>query len=299
MNTSLLRGALLGNAAFSLTCGLSFAAFPALLAAWLGDVPPLLLFFVGVGLVLFAAYAGWTAARVSDRFGHALAISVADLGWVAGSLALLASAGASLSPEGRVATAAVAVAVGSFGGLQLAGLRASTRNRRGRTAARSRFALRQILDASPDAVWAIVRDLGRIDEFYPVLRSVHVAGAGVGARRTCESHAGTRWSEEVTAWDEAARAFTLRFAAEAPDFPFPVTAMHGGWEVSARDDGRSDVVVWYEYTVRGGVLGEILAPLVAMRSRPGLAATLSRMEAAARTHPPQTHGHPAPLQGQL
>ena len=79
----------------------------------------------------------------------------------------------------------------------------------------------------------------------------HIEGERTEAVRTCATHtASERWSEEVAAWDEPGRAYTLRFMSEAPDFPFPVEEMVGGWRVEP-DGGGSRVTVWYEYTVRG------------------------------------------------
>jgi uncharacterized membrane protein len=130
-------------------------------------------------------------------------------------------------------------------------------------------------------VWDLVRDLEGIRRFSSAIQTVEVTGDRVGARRTCENQSGQRWSEDVIAWDDPARTLTLRFDAEAPDFPLPVEEMYGGWAVEAAGD-HTDVTVWYEYTVPGGLLGEMAAPLVAQRFRRMMEAILSNMEAEAK-----------------
>ena len=57
--------------------------------------------------------------------------------------------------------------------------------------------------------------------------------------------------------------------------------MCGGWTVERAGD-HTDVTVWYEYTVRGGLLGEMAAPLVAHRTRSMMQTILANMEAEAK-----------------
>jgi len=130
-------------------------------------------------------------------------------------------------------------------------------------------------------VWDLVRDLERIGEFSPSIQSVEVTGDQAEARRTCANRSGQRWSEDVIEWDDHARALTLRFDAEAPDFPLPLKEMYGGWTIESAGD-HADVTVWYEYTVPGGLLGEIVAPLIAQQIRGMMTTTISNMEAEAR-----------------
>lgn len=281
MRSSILRGALVANALFSLASGLLFVLGSGTVATWLGNVPPWMVAAVGSGLVAFAVFLIWEARQVTLRAAQALWITLADVGWVLGSIVLLLLPGVPLSVTGRWMVGLVAVVVLGFAILQIIGLRALTRNRRGTTAARSAFEIRQRVAAPPEAMWAIVRDLRRIGTYYPVLQRVEVVGQQHGARRTCENREGQRWSEEVMAWDEQARAFTLRFDVDAPDFPFPTRELYGGWHVE-ETSGTTYVVLWYEFTMRGGVFGEILAPLMAQRIRQSMLATIARMEDAAQ-----------------
>jgi len=277
MHASLLRGALIANALFSAATGLLLVGFAEPVATAVGEVAPLVLRVIGAGLVPFAAFLVWTARRPDFVLGA----SIADLGWVAGSAGLLVFLPSLFSSAGAVAVAGVAGVVLVFGLLQIAGLRAGSLNRDGRTEARSAFSIRRRVAAPPDVVWAIVRDLETIGRYHPDLRGVEVTGDRVGARRTCENRSGQRWTEEVVHWDEEARALTLRFDTDPPDFPYPIEEMVGGWRVE--DRGReSEVVVWFEYTVPGGLLGEIAAPMIAARSRPVLEATLANMEVEAK-----------------
>jgi len=277
----LLRNALIANALFSALSGLALVGFGESVSQWMGVAPPWLLRTVGAGLLAFAAFLFWEARRAVLNPARALLATLADLGWVMGSVVLLLLPIATFSSVGRWTVALVAAVVLIFALLQLAGLRTLTRNRRGATNARSFFEIRRRVAAPPDVVWELVRDLDRIGEFYSALRNVEVDGEQLGARRTCENKQGQRWSEDVIEWDEAARAITLQFDTSAPDFPFPMQEMYGGWDVEEANGG-TDVVVWYEYTVRGGLLGEILAPLVAQRSRSGMEATISNMERGAQ-----------------
>jgi uncharacterized membrane protein len=234
---------------------------------------------IGVGLLLFAAFLFWTARQPTPPASYALLATGADLSWVIGSAVLLAFPVLSATGVGLVAGVAGVVLV--FALLQGAGLRVLTRNRRGKTTARSAFEIRQRVEAPPGAVWDLVSDLDGIGRFSPSLQRVEVTGNQVGARRTCENPSGQRWSEEVIEWDDAARALTLQFDAEAPDFPLPVTEMYGGWTVEAAGN-HADVTVWYEYTVPGGLLGEVVAPLVAQRFRSMMETTIFNMEAEAK-----------------
>ncbi|NBC86488.1 MAG: hypothetical protein GVY25_09885 [Bacteroidetes bacterium] len=281
MNPTLLRLALGGNALFSASCGLILVSATEPLTAVIGDVDPWILRLLGIGLLLFAAFLFWNAWRPTPHPVFALLITGADLGWVAGSVVLMLIPSTPLSASGTGVVAGVACVVLVFALLQVAGLWALTRNRGGDTTARSAFSITQRVDAPPEVVWNLVRDLERIGEFSPSIQSVEVTGVQGGARRTCENRSGQRWSEDVIEWDDQARILTLRFDAEAPDFPLPLEKMYGGWTIESAGD-CADVTVWYEYTMRGGVVGEILAPLIAHQIRDMMTTTISNMEAESK-----------------
>ena len=281
MNSPLLRRALGGNAIFSAVCGLILVSGTESTAAVIGCVDLWILRLLGGGLLLFAAFLFWNVWRPTPHPTYALLITGADLGWVAGSAVLMLLPSTPLSVTGTGVVAGVAGVVLVCALLQLAGLRALTRNRRGKTTARSAFTITQRVEAPPAVVWDLVRDLERIGEFSPSLQSVEVTGNQVGARRTCENRSGQRWAEDVIEWDDHARALTLRFDAEAPDFPLPLKEMYGGWTIESAGD-HADVAVWYEYTVPGGLFGEIVAPLIAQRISGMMTTTISNMETEAK-----------------
>ena len=274
----LLRTALGANAAFSTASGLALVLAPDSVGEAMGGLPALVLRLVGVGLLAFAAAVVWVRAGAVRRPDRVLAVTVADTAWVIASAALPVLP-VSLSPAGVAIVAGVAAVVALLAVLQLAGLRALGRNRRGSTQARSAFEIERRFVAPPEVVWPVASALGRIGEFYTALREVSVEGDGAEAVRTCETHTSERWSEKVAVWDEPGRAYTLRFLSEAPDFPFPCKEMVGGWRVEPDGDG-SRVTVWYEYTVRGGWLGDALAPIVASKSGAALRDVLARMDTA-------------------
>lgn len=280
MKSTALRYALGANALFSASSGLVLVGVAEAAASAIGTVAPVVLRAVGGGLLLFAAFLLWTAWRPRPHPTYVLLATGADLAWVVGSAGLLLFERSGLTAVGRGAVAGVAVVVLALAIAQLIGLRALTLNRDGRTAARSAFEVRQRVAAPAGAIWGVVRDLEGIGRFHPTLRTVEVRGDGIGARRTCEDRAGQRWSEDVVAWSDRERTLTLTFDADADGFPFPVEEMTGGWRVEAAGE-QAEVVVWFEYTVPGGVLGELVAPFIAQRSRSTFEATIANMEAEA------------------
>ena len=120
-STRPLRIALRLNAAFS-----TFSAAVLLFAHdALGDtmgVDPRLLTGVAIGLAAFAGHLVFTAARrdVAKLRAESLRHSMADLGWVVGSLAVIA--GGWITPTGNALLAAVAVPVLALGIAQLRSL---------------------------------------------------------------------------------------------------------------------------------------------------------------------------------
>ncbi len=117
---SLLRVALGGNAAFSTLTGVSMLLGAGALASPLG-LPSAALAIVGVGLLPFAGVVAWLARAPQRRRVAVLAVSLADLGWVVGTLVLLATP----YPEtglGRALAVVVALIVAACAAGQLLGL---------------------------------------------------------------------------------------------------------------------------------------------------------------------------------
>ena len=117
----LLRRALLLNAVFSLTNGLTLMVAGALLFQLFGIpkiLPPAV---AGAMLVLFGIVVAWSATRVTPPDGLVWTIIVLDFGWVGGTALVLLFLG--LSPIGTASVVAVAAVVLFFGVAQTIGLR--------------------------------------------------------------------------------------------------------------------------------------------------------------------------------
>ncbi len=123
-NDSLLRRALLGNAAFSTLSGLVLLAAAGPLERLTGLGPRWLLMAIGAGLLLFAV--GLVADARRRPLGRRRAgVTIAmDFGWVAGSAVLLVVGG--LSSAGWWTVALVAEIVLALALLQTYGLRRAT-----------------------------------------------------------------------------------------------------------------------------------------------------------------------------
>ena len=127
--TTDLRALLRLDAALCAATGLLAAAAPAAVADALGpDVPTAVVRWVGVALVVWAADAA-LLARASVRVVRrtALAAAVANLGWEAATVVLVALGAFSLVGAGLAL--AVAAVVGGLGVLQLRALRRESSGR--------------------------------------------------------------------------------------------------------------------------------------------------------------------------
>jgi hypothetical protein len=241
---------------------------------------------MGAALVSFGLAVALISSRRPVHPAAALAVTVADAGWVVASLVAVGLAGGVLGSAGSAAVLGVAAVVALLAGLQLRGLRRFARNAGGRTSARSRFLLARPVGAAPEVVWRRLKALDRIGEYSDTLARVEVEEVDGVARRTCSTDDGARWSEEVMEMDDARRALVLRFDTSEGRFPLPVEEMVGGWRVRAHGEATY-LVLWYEYTLRGGPAGEVLAALADLLLRRQLGPVFERLGA------PDPAGSPA------
>lgn len=277
---SFLRWALLSNAAFSFTSAVVLVAFPATVGKWLGVEALLVYRLIGAGLLLFAFDLIHQASRPRVATWRALLASAGDFSWVLGSVVLLLTAPQIFSPRGLALVGGVAAIVFGFGLWRWRTIAAVYRTPGARQGT-YRLCLIVEVNAPPQALWRVISDLGGILRSMPALTSSQLEGEpGVGAVRTCTDRDGKRWSEECIEFDGNARTFTVRFLAEAPDFPFPVKTMRGGWAVQPSGAG-SQVMVWWELMPKAGLPVPVLLPLFALRADRDLLQVIRRMGEAA------------------
>jgi hypothetical protein len=286
---SSLRWALLSNATFSATSAVLLLAFPAMVGEWLGVEASLVYRLIGAGLLLYALDLIHQATRPRMATWHALVASVGDFAWVVGSAALLITAPHIFSAQGLTLVGGVAGVVFVFGLWQWRMIAAVYRAP-GSQQGRYRLCLIVEVNAPPEAMWRLISDLGSIWRYTPAVTTSQLEGEpGVGAVRTCTDRAGKRWAEQCIEFDGHARNFTVRFLAEAPDFPFPVKTMRGGWAVQSSLTG-SQVMVWWELTLKRGLPPSVLLPLFALRADRDFPQIILRMGEAARSSVVPTAG---------
>lgn len=247
MTTRPLRAALAANLIFSSLCAVALVVAGPEVGRMMGALPGWLMTALGFGLLGFAAFIAFVLVRL--RIGWALVISGLDLLWVVATLPLIAVPSL-LTADGKLLVALVAAIVGLVGLLQLRGVKTLLAGG-GDGEGVYRHCVRLHSSATPDALWAAVRDLGAMARYSAGLASSRLEGGATpapGAVRVCTDRQGQSWAEEVVSLDEPERRLVLRFRAEAEDFPFPFTAMRGGWTVTPAANGAATVEIWW--TVR-------------------------------------------------
>ncbi len=286
---SRVRFALLSNALFSAITGLVASTAPERVATWLGSVPAGEVRVVGLSLLVFAVVVGLVARAERPAAASVLAISAADLVWVAGTAPVLVLFPAHFSTLGHLLMIGLAVLVAGFAMLQLGGLarQYAHPDREGEYSHRVYFDTP--VAPSPEAMWAVVGDLGSIADHSPSLRSSTLEGGtdpGPGVVRRCVDRRGNSWTELCTGW-EPGRSLTLRFDAEAPDFPFPFRSMTGGWIIEPRGEG-STIRVWWDLVPKARLGGGLLVAAMAASLAPSIRRLVATMASAARAGPADT-----------
>ncbi len=271
---ALLRISLWGNAFFSLASGIVFVGWAQTVSVQLGLVPAVYL-VIGVGLLPFGAVLLWLALQRLPSPAFVLPVIVSDIGWVVGTAILLAGWSTLFTSLGRNVALAIAAAVAVFAVLQASGVLRMTANRGGRTNAKAFHVLEREIQAPADAAWPVVRNLASIARYHPALASSDVDSVSGHVRRTCVDRASRRWREELES-EIPGREIVLRFDAAAPDFPFPIREMVGGWTLTPTKGGTC-IRVWFEYTPKGGVLGRLVVAAALAATDRVLAATIDRM----------------------
>ncbi len=121
-NAKLLVNALRANGVFSLLSGLLMLVLQGTLSSWFGQINPLYLAGLGIGLMGFSGRLFYLAGPGKLLRLEAKMIIGSDIGWVVGSLVLLALFFANISFAGVVVTLLVSSAVGGFAFAQTKGL---------------------------------------------------------------------------------------------------------------------------------------------------------------------------------
>lgn len=289
---ALLRSALAMNLLLCLGCGFAGLVFGPAVANLVGAVPAWFIQAIAGGLLVFAGFIAWTLRR--PRVGRALIISALDFVWVLATPPLALVSGL-LTPNGVALVVGLAVAVGTLGVLQMAGIRAILGA--GMPPGRYRHCIRLRSSAAPEGLWRILRDLGGISRYSAGLSASRLEGRGEvapGAVRVCTNTRNQSWAEEVVDLDDTARSVVFRFRSEAADFPFPFDALSGGWNVTPGPGGGALVDVWWTVTPKSRHFGWLVLALMTVPLDRDLPGIVGAMEAAAmgRTEP-ETARRPA------
>ena len=112
--------------------------------------------------------------------------------------------------------------------------------------------------ARPEAAWEVIANMeGYADLTTAGIAKVEVLeGAGEGMLRRCTNHKGESWTETCPVWQEG-RIFQFVVDTSAPDYPYPVKALQGTWEVEPHGSG-STIRAKFEYELKYGLFGKMM-----------------------------------------
>jgi hypothetical protein len=117
--SSLLKRALRANGIFCTTSGLIIALAASPLAAFLGEIPPLALVIVGVGLIPYGVFLLWTTQPETVSRNIGVFAVTGDLLWVIGSIIILLAGWPALTVAGKWTVGLIAEVVAAFAAVQI------------------------------------------------------------------------------------------------------------------------------------------------------------------------------------
>jgi len=259
-----LRGTLRANAAFSATGGLVALVGFAPIDSVLGIGNRLVVAVTGVGLLVFAALVVAVAAFEPRRMVRGtLAISIADLSWIAATAVVFAAV--DLYRAAAPILGGVALMVAAFAVAQLWLRIAASRMTDLDSPVPERVHVERRLAAPASDVWPLLTDHDLYGRLAPNLLRVEVLGGeGAGMQRRCYDTLGRGWNETCTLWD-AGRQFAVD--VDTSDYPYPLHTMRGRWQVEP-DGDRSTVSMDFELVPRPGVLGGVFVATMLVVFKP-------------------------------
>ena len=113
------------------------------------------------------------------------------------------------------------------------------------------------IDATPEALWAVIGRFMHIDEFAPLVTSVDAltdGEDGIGSKRRCNFEDGTSVVEEVTEW-EATRRYRVQLSEMES---MPLHEAHAEISLEPLDSGQTRVTWGMDYHVKYGPIGWIM-----------------------------------------
>lgn len=143
----------------------------------------------------------------------------------------------------------------------------------------TKFKKRITIDASKQAVWEIVSNLGDIYKFHPgVSKSYYTTDKveAIGAARICELRPVGKILETVKNWEEG-NGFLLEI--EGIEKALPAKEFTGHFQLERVDNNKTQVSLTLSYEMKLGLIGDLLNKLI-IRSKmeEGIDALLSGLK---------------------
>ncbi|NOX30359.1 MAG: SRPBCC family protein [Actinobacteria bacterium] len=258
-----LRNVLRLNTELSIVTGTIGLAAGGPVANMLGVDQVWLIRLLGGGLAAFALVVFIVAgSRTKTLQTWSAKISIADLGWVAGTVAVIGLGW--LSTTGVVVMAAVGLLV-------LALSIAQIRSRNCLVAATAEtdagldesppveiHTLIREIDGTPEQLWPAISDHALYAELALNLKAAqNVTPNGPGFERTCTDSLGRTWSETCTLWDPGHR-FDIDINID--DYPYPLQMVQGSWRVAEASPKTSNISMVFAFQPNRGIYGRIFLP---------------------------------------
>ncbi|MEQ8717413.1 MAG: SRPBCC family protein [Acidimicrobiales bacterium] len=283
-----LRNRLRVNAAFSWATG----TIALVLGGPLADLFDLdevwLVRLLGGGLLAFGlGVFALSGARTTVLTTWSAGISLADFGWVVGTVVVLALGW--LSTAGAVVMSVVGAVVGGLGSAQLAARRRLHDAADDTTAALDEFppveihTFQRAIGGTPAQLWPIVSDHSRYAELALNLKAAeNLTPNGPGFERSCTDRAGRTWSETCTLWDQGRR---FDVSVNIDDYPYPLQSVQGSWRVDPHDETTSTVGMVFAIQPKPGITGRLFTAVTHVLFPPILKRIAKGWEVAHRSVP--------------
>ncbi|MGI9595057.1 MAG: CPBP family glutamic-type intramembrane protease [Acidimicrobiales bacterium] len=251
--TSNLRTLLRANALFAATTGLAAVAATGPIATLIGVAEHRLVSATGAGLLVFAVILVIASGtRPSVLIGSGRLISVADVMWVVGSVAILLLA--DLPAGGNVTVAVIGAIVAGFAVLQLRATRLVDE-----TVPNQVVEVSKVIDGAIEDVWSVVIDHEAYGQLAQNLSKVMPTGPdGPDLTRRCWDTRGRHWDEACVLWEEG-RRFAVLVDTATEDYPYPLDHLRGEWAVRPVESDRTEVTIRFELRPNPGPVGSAFA----------------------------------------